>query len=121
MSTQPPSKPESAPADIEHAIDRATERVLVQTHALSDLGENKPAAPFPLDGLMQVPVKVAVEIGRTRMTLGELSKLGPGSVVELERELQDPVDILVNGRVVARGEVVTIGNAYGVRITSLDR
>jgi flagellar motor switch protein FliN/FliY len=79
----------------------------------------------PADGgadlgrLQNVPVELAVEIGRTRMTIGEALALGIGSVVTVGRLAGDPVDLLVNGRVIARGEVVAIEEELGLRITEI--
>jgi flagellar motor switch protein FliN len=79
----------------------------------------------PVDGgadlgrLQNVPVELAVEIGRTRMTIGEALALGLGSVVTVGRLAGDPVDLLVNGRVIARGEVVAIEEELGLRITEI--
>jgi flagellar motor switch protein FliN/FliY len=107
---------------LEKAIDQATQAVEVQAVELDELQNAKPGAePIGLNGLLDVSVRVTVEIGRTRMTLGELVKLGPGSLVELDRELHEPADVLVNGKVVARGEVVTVGDSYGVRITAVNQ
>lgn len=72
-----------------------------------------------LGRLQNVPVELAVEIGRTRMTIGEALALGPGSVVTVGRLAGDPVDLLVNGRVIARGEVVAIDEELGLRITDI--
>jgi flagellar motor switch protein FliN/FliY len=106
---------------LEEAIDEATEAVAVQASQLGELSEDGDAGdPIGLDGLLDVPVSVTVEIGRCKMLLAELVKLAPGSLVPLDREAHEPADILVNGKVVARGEVVTIGNSYGVRIASLE-
>lgn len=65
-----------------------------------------------LGRLQNVPVELAIEIGRTRMTIGEALALGPGSVVTVGRLAGDPVDLLVNGRVIARGEVVAIDEEW---------
>lgn len=79
----------------------------------------------PADGgadlgrLQNVPVELAVEIGRTRMTIGDALALGIGSVVTVGRLAGDPVDLLVNGRVIARGEVVAIEEELGLRITEI--
>jgi flagellar motor switch protein FliN len=79
----------------------------------------------PIDGgadlgrLQNVPVELAVEIGRTRMTIGDALALGIGSVVTVGRLAGDPVDLLVNGRVIARGEVVAIEEELGLRITEI--
>jgi len=106
--------------DLEQAVDRAADAVAIQTQELSELlADAKAGDPIGLDSLLEVPVRVTVQIGRARMTLGELVKLGPGSLVPLDREAHEPADILVNGKVVARGEVVTIDASYGVRITSV--
>ena len=72
-----------------------------------------------LGRLQNVPVELAVEIGRTRMTIGEALALGIGSVVTVGRLAGDPVDLLVNGRVIARGEVVAIEEELGLRITEI--
>lgn len=72
-----------------------------------------------LGRLQNVPVELAIEIGRTRMTIGEALALGPGSVVTVGRLAGDPVDLLVNGRVIARGEVVAIDEELGLRITEI--
>ena len=77
------------------------------------------AEPGELERLTDVTVEVSVEIGRTRMTLGEALALGPGSVVGLHRMAGEPVDLLVNGRVIARGEVVVIDEEFGLRVTDV--
>jgi flagellar motor switch protein FliN/FliY len=72
-----------------------------------------------LTRLTDVTVELTVEVGRTRMSLGETMSLGPGSVVTLERLADKPVDLLVNGRPIARGEVVVIDEQFGLRITEV--
>ncbi len=72
-----------------------------------------------LHHLHDVPVELSVEIGRTRMTIGETLKLGPGSIVSLNRLAGEPVDLLVNGKPIARGEVVVIDEEFGLRITEI--
>jgi flagellar motor switch protein FliN/FliY len=62
---------------------------------------------------------VNVELGRTRMTIQDLLQLGPGSVVELDKVAGEALDILVNGRLVARGEAVVVNDKFGVRITDI--
>ncbi|MCC6748494.1 MAG: flagellar motor switch protein FliN [Deltaproteobacteria bacterium] len=73
-----------------------------------------------IDLLMDVPLQVSVELGRRRMLVAEVLKLGPGSVVELAKASGEPLDIYVNDRLVARGEAVMIGERYGVRITEIE-
>jgi flagellar motor switch protein FliN/FliY len=78
------------------------------------------ALPAPgLERLGEVTVELTVEVGRTRMSLGETLALGPGSVVTLDRLADQPVDLLVNGRPIARGEVVVIDEQFGLRITEV--
>ena len=66
--------------------------------------------------ILGIDLPVIVRFGRTELPIRSLSKLGPGSVIELGRSPDDPVDVLVGDRVVARGEVVIVGGNYGVRI-----
>jgi flagellar motor switch protein FliN/FliY len=82
-------------------------------------GDGARSGGADLGRLQNVPVELAVEIGRTRMTIGEALALGPGSVVTVGRLAGDPVDLLVNGRVIARGEVVAIDEEMGLRITEI--
>jgi flagellar motor switch protein FliN/FliY len=69
--------------------------------------------------LMHLPIRLSVELGTCTMAIAELLKLGSGSIVELDRAVHHPVDLLVNGRAVARGEVVAIEESFGLRITEL--
>jgi flagellar motor switch protein FliN/FliY len=69
--------------------------------------------------LSDVPVDVTVEIGRTRMTVGEMLELRHGSIVALSRMAGEPVDLLVNGTPIARGEVVVIDEQFGLRVTDV--
>ena len=72
-----------------------------------------------LERLGQVTLELTVEVGRTRMTLGQALALGPGSVITLDRLADQPVDLLVNGMPVARGEVVVIDDVFGLRVTQI--
>jgi flagellar motor switch protein FliN/FliY len=76
-------------------------------------------ADADLTRLSDVPVELTVEIGRTRMTIGETLGLGPGAIVSLNRLAGEPVDLLVNGTPIARGEVVVIDEEFGLRITEV--
>jgi flagellar motor switch protein FliN/FliY len=79
-----------------------------------------PGADAPeLERLYDVPVELAVEIGRTHMTIRETLALGPGSIVTLNRLAGEPVDLLVNGKPIARGEVVVIDEEFGLRVTEV--
>ena len=69
--------------------------------------------------LMDVPLRVSVELGRISMTLQQVLELGRGSIIELERLAGEPVDILVNEKLIGRGEVVVVDEYFGVKITEL--
>ena len=77
------------------------------------------AGDADLTRLTDVMVELTVEVGRTHMSLGETMSLGQGSVVTLDRLADKPVDLLVNGRPIARGEVVVIDEQFGLRITEV--
>ncbi|TVR60642.1 MAG: flagellar motor switch protein FliN [Candidatus Competibacteraceae bacterium] len=72
-----------------------------------------------LDRVLDIPINLSLELGHTRMSIRELLRLSQGSVVKLDRPGGDPLDILVNGCLVARGEVVVINERFGVRITDI--
>ena len=79
----------------------------------------RPDESAELERLGQVTLELTVEVGRTRMTLGQALALGPGSVITLDRLADQPVDLLVNGKPVARGEVVVIDDVFGLRVTQI--
>jgi flagellar motor switch protein FliN/FliY len=72
-----------------------------------------------LDLLLDVPLELSVELGRARMSIQDLLNLSPGSVIELDKIAGEPLDLLVNGRLVARGEAVVVNDKFGVRITDI--
>jgi flagellar motor switch protein FliN/FliY len=94
-------------------ISRADFADLVADVATGDVGAGS------LDMILDIPVTVAVEIGRTRISISDLLKLNPGSVVELDRLAGEPMDITVNGKLIAHGEVVVVNDKFGVRLTDV--
>jgi flagellar motor switch protein FliN/FliY len=72
-----------------------------------------------MDLLMNVPLEITAELGKCKMSVAEVLKIGEGSIVELDRLAGGPVDLLVNNKPVARGEVVAIDDNFGVRVTEL--
>jgi flagellar motor switch protein FliN len=72
-----------------------------------------------VDLIMDVPLEIAVELGRTKRLIKDILEFGAGSIIELDKLAEEPVDILVNGRVIAKGEVVVIDESFGVRITEI--
>jgi flagellar motor switch protein FliN len=120
--------------NISEVLAAATDLLDEQTDAF---GVDLPApvdevALEPLDGgdglfisgdlapVLDVPVELSVEIGRTTMTIGETLAIGPGSIVSLNRAIGEPVDLLVNGKRIARGEVVAVDEEFGLRVTEVD-
>jgi flagellar motor switch protein FliN/FliY len=82
-------------------------------------GSEFAGSPGNIDLIVDIPVRITVELGRTRKTIGEVLALGPGSVVELNKMAGEPVDVLVNGKLIARGEVVVIDESFGIRVTEV--
>lgn len=83
---------------------------------------NKPtgdAGRSDIDMIMDIPVQLSVELGRTRLTLKNILQLGQGSVVELDGLAGEPLDVFVNGYLIAQGEVVVVEDKYGIRITDI--
>ncbi|MFQ5532224.1 MAG: flagellar motor switch protein FliN [Candidatus Methylomirabilales bacterium] len=83
------------------------------------LTDPTPRQPQGIDFLLDVPLLVTVELGRVRMPVREILHLVPGSVVELDKVVGDPVDILVNDTLIARGEVVVMGESFGIRLSHI--
>jgi flagellar motor switch protein FliN/FliY len=81
-----------------------------------------PPAPIPpreIEFIMDIPLEVRVEVGRTRVTINNLLTYGPGAVIELDKLAGEPLDIYVNNKLVARGEAVVINEKFGVRLTDV--
>jgi flagellar motor switch protein FliN len=72
-----------------------------------------------LDLILDIPLTVAVELGRSKMLINDLLQLGQGSVIELTKLVGEPLEVLVNQKLVARGEVVVVNEKYGVRLTDI--
>ena len=88
-----------------------------------DVPDEAPEGPSEavrsIEFLLDVPLDVSVEIGRSRMLIHELLQLGQGSVVELNKLAGEPLDVLINSRLVARGEAVVVNERFGVRLTEI--
>lgn len=91
---------------------QATDNPLAKDSLVSHFSED-------LDLILDIPVKMTVELGRTKMTIKELLRLSQGSVVSLEGLAGEPLDILINGYLIAQGEVVVISDKFGIRITDI--
>jgi flagellar motor switch protein FliN len=77
------------------------------------------AAPLPAESLRDVELQARLELGRARLPVRDLLALGPGAVVELDRLVGDPVDLFVNDRLVARGEIVVAGGSFALKVTEV--
>ncbi len=85
----------------------------------SIFGDGAPEDNITLEAVSDIPVSISVVLGKTTMQVQQLLKLGRGAVVELDRKVGEPVDILVNNRMVARGEVVVVEDKIGVTMTEI--
>lgn len=83
---------------------------------LVDVGQ---AADSDIDLILDIPVQLSVELGRTRLTIKNILQLGQGSVIELDGLAGEPMDIYVNGYLIAQGEVVVVDERYGIRLTDI--
>ena len=79
------------------------------------------AAPAPknIDFILDIPMQVTVQVGSTKMVIRDLLQLGQGSVIELEKLAGEPMEVLVNNKLVARGEVVVVNEKFGIRLTDV--
>ncbi len=103
---------EAEKSERKQAQDPAFE-TLTETDSKQAVNENK------LDLLMDLNLAVSVELGKTTMMIKDILELGRGSIIEFDKLVSEAVDILVNGRKVAEGEVVVVDKHFGIRITSL--
>lgn len=117
QADEEPAEPAAVEAEAEGDID-------VQTHQMDELS-NQGLAEFgssedvKLDAILDIPVHISMEIGRTQISIRNLLKLNQGSVVELDRLAGEPMDVLVNGTLIARGEVVVVNEKFGLRLTDI--
>ncbi|MHB0912656.1 MAG: flagellar motor switch protein FliN [Armatimonadota bacterium] len=118
---------EVAPAEMDgvETADTPTVEESQQTNSVesvrfAQLPESPVAAEQnSMDLLLDVELDLSVELGRTNIPVKDILQLGSGSIVELEKSAGDPVDIMINGKLIARGEVVVVDENFGVRITEI--
>ena len=79
----------------------------------------KKGKPSSIDLLLDIPLEISAELGRTRMIINDLLQLGQGSVIELNKLAGEPLEILVNQKLIARGEVVVVNEKFGIRLTDI--
>jgi flagellar motor switch protein FliN/FliY len=100
-------------------LDAAAIPPPVDPREVSAQNEGTSRGAADLEAVFDVPVQVSAVLGRARMDVGELLKLGPGTVLELDRKVGEAIDIYVNNRLVARGEVVLVEDKLGVTMTEV--
>lgn len=119
----PPTQADGLRASTEAAPQPAAPAPAAQPAAQSVFkplaGGEGSASGTDIDLIMDVPVQLTVELGRTRLTIKNLLQLGQGSIVELEALAGEPMDIFVNGYLIAQGEVVVVEDKYGIRLTDI--
>lgn len=86
---------------------------------LEDVDQVEADGEVNLDLILDVPVTIAMEIGRTQISIRNLLKLSQGSVIELDRMAGEPMDVMVNGTLIAHGEVVVVNEKFGIRLTDV--
>lgn len=94
----------------------------VQTAELEELNEDTEVSDDDkrkLDAILDIPVTISMEVGRSQISIRNLLQLNQGSVVELERVAGEPLDVLVNGTLIAHGEVVVVNDKFGIRLTDV--
>jgi flagellar motor switch protein FliN/FliY len=82
-------------------------------------GQEETGSPQNLDFLLDIPLEISVELGKTKISIGDLLKLSQGSVVELNKSTDQPLEIFVNKKLMAHGEVVVVNDKFGIRLTNV--
>jgi flagellar motor switch protein FliN/FliY len=109
-------------AEMKEALAKAISEVAAEEEKKKEEGERETAEkiiPEVLRSLLDIPLEISVEIGRTKMLLGDLLQITQGSTIELDKLESEPIEILVNGRHIARGEIILMGDKFGVRIIDI--
>ena len=120
MATHPPSEVEDP--SVEDLWGEAMSEQLATESGTADVPDKNDtmlSLAEDLNLVLDIPVRMTVELGRTKMTIKELLRLSQGSVVPLEGLAGEPLDILINGYLIAQGEVVVVSDKFGVRITDI--
>ena len=105
---------------VKPAADAATRAMPLTKPAFENFGSQSGATSTQdIDMILDIPVKLTVELGRTRIAIKQVLQLAQGSVVELEGLAGEPMDVLVNGCLIAQGEVVVVNEKFGIRLTDI--
>jgi flagellar motor switch protein FliN/FliY len=101
------------------AADIAAAEAMMAGQMTAPVADLAPVRDVNLDVILDVPVTLSLEVGRTRLPIRSLLQLNQGSVVELERAAGEPLDVFVNGTLVAHGEVVVVNDKFGIRLVDV--
>lgn len=118
-ASAPPAEAASPAAQADHGQAASAARTMDMPELGGGGVVGEGDADRNLDVILDIPVTLSMEIGRTRLPIRNLLQLNQGSVVELERLAGEPMDVLVNGTLIAHGEVVVINERYGIRLTDV--
>lgn len=120
------NSPQNKPADVEPQMMQDQQIVEKDSQIIQEeqVSEPKRSLTQQIGGtnieiLLDIPLEVSVELGRTKIVIRDLMQLGPGSIIELDKLIGEPVDLLVNDNLIARGEVVVFDENFGIRITDI--
>lgn len=106
-------------ADEDGKAGENTDAQLAQYDELEEDKDITPAEKRKLDTILDIPVTISMEVGRSNISIRNLLQLNQGSVVELDRVAGEPLDVLVNGTLIAHGEVVVVNDKFGIRLTDV--
>ncbi|ALU44811.1 MULTISPECIES: flagellar motor switch protein FliN [Pseudoalteromonas] len=110
----------AALAEAEEADQDGAEAEVAELEELQDSGASLSAdEKRKLDTILDIPVTISMEVGRSKINIRNLLQLNQGSVVELDRVAGEPLDVLVNGTLIAHGEVVVVNDKFGIRLTDV--
>lgn len=122
MSDQTIEHPETAQSDVEtdaQITSTSFPEESSQENLFPDQSVRGRDSAADIERILDIPVQLSVEIGRTRTTINNVLQLSPGSVVELDAKAGSPMDVLINGYLIAQGEVVVVNDRFGIRLTDI--
>ncbi len=115
----PTGSPEPGAAAEATGDQGSAQAIFAKSSELVDTAQAGNGQPLDMKFILDIPLKVAVEVGRTRLLVEELLQLGQGSVIELDKQMGEPFEVMVNEKLVARGEIVVVNDRFGVRLTDI--
>lgn len=110
---------DAAMAEQDNATGQDTEVSKPKLESLEEEDQGRTIEDASLDVILDIPVNISMEVGQTKISIRNLLKLNQGSVVELDRLAGEPLDVLVNGTLIAHAEVVVVNEKYGIRLTDI--